>query len=376
MMMRVLTCTLCLTHDCTLRCRYCYAGRKYSHAMSRETARKAIDICMGEARRLGWGADISFFGGEPLLEWELLQWCCDYVTEHAAGMVVPPRFGITTNGTLLTPERLEWMAERDFLIGLSLDGSPAMHDINRCRADGSGSHDDVARALELFEQHPTIRSKVICVVSPNNVHLLSQGVQWLAAHYSGEIGLNLDFWSEWTDEQFEVLSAQCRLVAEQVLQSYREGKPVKLCNFESKILAHVQSNDCEESCMKCRIGEREIAVSVDGNFFPCSRLIGEGDNPELNFGNVNEGIHRARQHRIIAERGNATPACKLCALRSRCMNSCGCTNYASSGHINQVSPFLCCSEKLFISLADELAETLYAEGNPAFLRRFYPGCQE
>ena len=77
-MIQVLTCTLCLTHDCTLRCNYCYAGRKYKHAMSQETAQKAIDICLAEAKRVGKGLDLSFFGGEPLLEWELLQWCYEY----------------------------------------------------------------------------------------------------------------------------------------------------------------------------------------------------------------------------------------------------------------------------------------------------------
>ena len=125
-MIQVITCTLCLTHDCTLRCKYCYAGRKYRHAMTRETAQKAIDICLAEAKRVGRGLDLSFFGGEPLLEWELLQWCFEYLESHKEGLIVQPRYGITTNGTLLTPERLEWMAERDFLIGISIDGSPAI----------------------------------------------------------------------------------------------------------------------------------------------------------------------------------------------------------------------------------------------------------
>ncbi len=112
-MRRPLQLTLCLTHDCTLRCRYCYAGRKYAHAMSRETAERGMDI----------GLDLSFFGGEPLLEWDLLQHCCNYLKQQAADQGVRVRFGITTNGTLLTRKRLEWLAEQDFLVGLSVDGS-------------------------------------------------------------------------------------------------------------------------------------------------------------------------------------------------------------------------------------------------------------
>ena len=370
-MIKVITCTLCLTHDCTLRCQYCYAGRKYRHAMTRETAQKAIDICLAEAKRVGRGLDLSFFGGEPLLEWELLQWCYAYLESHKEGLIVQPRYGITTNGTLLTPERLDWMAERDFLIGISIDGSPTMHNTNRCYADGQGSHEAVARAVALLDKHPTVRTKAICVVTPNNVQYLAEGVEWLAAHFCKEIGLNIDYWSSWTDEQFDTLSEQYNLVAARVLQSYRAGNPIKLSNIEHKILSHIQSADSNPDCVKCTIGEREIGVSVDGNFFPCSRLVGVGDEPELNFGNVNDGINRARQEWIIANRGNVTPACKLCDMRARCLNSCGCTNHAASGYINRVSPFLCCSEKLFIETADSLAETLYAEQNPHFLKRFY-----
>lgn len=370
-MIQVLTCTLCLTHDCTLRCNYCYAGRKYKHAMSRETAQKAIDICLSEAKRVGKGLDLSFFGGEPLLEWELLQWCYEYLEAHQHGLIVPPRYGITTNGTLLTPQKLDWMIERDFLIGISIDGSPAMHNANRCYADGSGSHAAVARAVELLDTHPHARTKAICVVTPNNVQYLAEGVEWLSTHFHREIGLNIDYWSNWTDAQFDILCEQYKLVAEQVLQSYRNGTPIRLSNIEHKILSHIHSTDSHTHCAQCTIGEREIGVSVDGNFFPCSRLVGVGDDPELNFGNIQQGINRARQEWIIANRGNITPACKLCELRHRCINSCGCTNHAASGHINQVSPFLCCSEKLMIETADSLAETLYNENNPAFLKLFY-----
>ena len=58
-------------------------------------------------------------------------------------------------------------------------------------------------------------------------------------------------------------------------------------------------------------------------------------------------------------------------LRHRCLNSCGCTNYAGSGAINRVSPFLCNLEQKLIELADSLAETLYQESNPAFMQRFF-----
>ena len=369
-MIRTVTLTLCLTHNCNLRCTYCYAGRKYAHAMSEATAYKAIDIALAEARRTNQGMDVSFFGGEPLLEWELLQKCYAYTKEHAEGLVVPPRFGITTNLTLLTEDKLEWMLERDFLVGLSVDGSPDMHNTCRRYADGRGSHADTLPALQWVREHPQLRTRLLCVVTPRNFHLLEEGVQWLSEHYDKVIGLNFDYWSEWTDAQFEELTDVIRRVGALVEASYRSGvKPIRIRSFRDKINMHLHGDKgCDG---RCRIGEREIAVSVDGNFFPCSRLIGVGDEPELNFGNVETGIDRAKQNYIIATRGTATPACKVCELRARCMHSCGCTNYAASGKINEVSPFLCCLERLLIQTADALAAALYADRVPAFMEEFY-----
>ena len=100
-----LTLTLSLTHDCNLRCRYCYAEREYAHAMSRETAEKALDLALAEAQHANRHLDISFFGGGSLLEWPRLQHCCAYIQQKAKGSGTRIRFGITTNGTLRPPAK-------------------------------------------------------------------------------------------------------------------------------------------------------------------------------------------------------------------------------------------------------------------------------
>ncbi len=248
-----------------------------------------------------------------------------------------------------------------------------MHDTNRRFASGEGSHAATLPALAWLNAHPQVRTRDICVVTPNNAHLLAEGVSWLAGHYHGPIGLNFDYWSRWTDEQFDTLATRYREMMQRIERSYREGiRPICVENVRDKILSHLHPRGDEgKDCVRCRIGEREIAVTVDGNFFPCSRLVGEGDAPELNFGNVREGINRAKQHAIIATRGNRTPECMLCSLRHRCLNSCGCTNHAASGFLDLVSPFLCNMERLCIAEADAMAERLYAERCPAFMQEFY-----
>lgn len=370
MFIPTLTLTLCLTHNCNLRCRYCYAGRKWQHSMSFETARLGMNLAMEEAKRMGCAVDLGFFGGEPLLEWDLLRRCYDYMQQHAPADPAPVRYGLTTNMTLLTPDKLEWLAERKFKLGLSIDGSPNMHNLNRRFASGRGSHEAILPALEWLNAHPDLNNEAICVVTPNNVHLLVEGVSWLHEHYHGSIGLNLDYWSEWTDEQFATFEEQYEQIMQLLLASWRDGsKPLLLTSFDDKVISHLNEKGAE--CDHCHIGEREFAVSVDGNIFPCSRLVGQGDDPDITFGNVYHGINRARQNYLIATRGNRTPACKLCTLHRRCQNTCGCTNRVASGHWDKVSPFLCQSEQLFIRTADAVAELLYAERNPFFMKQFY-----
>ena len=371
-MIRNITLTLCLTQDCTLRCRYCYAGRKQPRSMTWETAEAAMQLGLAEARRTGDALDLSFFGGEPLLEWELLRRCTEWMqAQDVSDLPGPVRFGVTTNCTLLTSDKIEWLEAHDFKVGLSVDGSPGMHNINRRFPDGSGSHDTVAHALELLQNHPKLRTTVICVVTPNNARLLAEGIEWLHDHYRGEIGLNFDYWSPWDDQTFAVLQEQYGLVMQFLLASYRSGHPLLLDNFEDKVRSHL-CEGTDEPCKFCRIGEQEIAVSAFGSLFPCSRLVGQSEEEAIRFGDVQCGIDRSAQLRLIAARGNRTPACAVCQLRRRCLNSCGCTNMASSGQWDQVSPFLCNCEKMCIHSADSVAEILYAERNSAFMSRFYP----
>ena len=110
-----------------------------------------MQLGLAEARRTGDALDLSFFGGEPLLEWELLRRCTEWMqAQDVSDLPGPVRFGVTTNCTLLTSDKIEWMEAHDFKVGLSVDGSPGMHNINRRFPDGSGSHDTVAHALELL----------------------------------------------------------------------------------------------------------------------------------------------------------------------------------------------------------------------------------
>ncbi|MBN2685468.1 MAG: SPASM domain-containing protein [Pontiellaceae bacterium] len=125
------------------------------------------------------------------------------------------------------------------------------------------------------------------------------------------------------------------------------------------------------ACDRCSFGEREVAVAPSGNLYPCERLVGDDRNTEMQIGTVFDGFAEGNYLELLRRRGNANAECAECAQKERCMNWCGCINYATTGQINQVAGIVCFHEQLAIEVADRVGNALYAENNPAFLKQFY-----
>ena len=397
--------TLCLTHDCTLRCPYCYAGEKRRKAMPWEVAKAAID------RTVAWQLEhypekdyvLGFFGGEPLLEWDLLQRADAYAADaaRAAGL----RFGrtVTTNLTLLDRGKADWLRARRYKLGLSIDGSPAMHDANRRFPDGRGSYAACMAALPLVEDFPAPRPEIICVVTPATAPLLAEGVRFLHARSALPIAVNPDFTADWDDASRAALRAAYETLAGDVLASWRAAarhersqvprlksqiddrkfplrpatmrpataaaaQPLHLTWFDGKLKALRVGG--YRACDKCDPVRRELAVAPSGNLYPCPNLVGNDDKEDLRLGTAQEGFDPAAIARILARRGNHDPACRDCPAAPRCVNWCCCANYFSTGRTDRVGSFGCFHEKLSIELADRVAETLLAERNAPFASWF------
>lgn len=319
---------------------------------------------MEEAQRLHAALDLGFFGGEPLLEWDLLRECDTYLRNRAQGLPAPPRFTITTNGTLLTTERAAWLAEQRYMVVLSLDGSAAMHNLNRMYHDGRGSHTAAATALHILNHTPGMLYQTACVLTANNYHHAAEGIAWLKAHQPGIIMLNVDYWTPWSKADLQGAEEQLARCADLILQSFREGNPILAEPFLSKMALLLRGG--QRPCDCCRMGERELCVSVDGGLFPCSRLVGSAENPTLSLGDVTHGIDRNNQATLLLRRRQLPDRCAACAERPFCIYHCGCTNYATTGDVARVGETTCHMEQCFIAHARRITKLLRAERNPAF----------
>jgi len=366
--------TLCLTHACNLRCGYCYAGGKSGRKMTWDTARQAIDFALdhtlNRSQTLGTPkeAQIGFFGGEPLMEWHLLQQAATYASERADRDAIALKKTLTTNMTLLDEPKADWLRTHGFYLGLSLDGNAAMHDTLRRFPNNAGSHAIAAQALRFFRgPHPG--GEVIVVVDPRNVAHLADSVEWLLAEDIRSISLNPNFYIEWPEPALATWQEASERIGDLVIAQYRAGIPVRINVIDGKIRVHIKEGYAP--CDRCGFGDNEIAIAANGNIYPCERIVGDDTNEALRIGNVFTGFDARKRATIVASRGNSVKDCQDCPLLSRCMNWCSCINYATTGAINRVDGLVCHHERMVIGVADRVGSTLFAESNPAFLEKFY-----
>lgn len=357
--------TLCLTHDCNLACHYCYAGHKHAATMTRDTAAAALQLAIGEIQ--SGKMQLSFFGGEPLLQWDTLTWATQRAERLCDAAGIQLQRTVTTNGTLLSDERADWLAEHHFALGVSIDGDRDAHDSTRPRRGGGSSFDDTLAGLLLaVPRFPN--AEAIFVVDPANVDRVIEGTRYLAEQGVRCISLNPNFYAQWSQERLAVWEQQYALVADFFVQRFRAGHDLYVNFIDGKIITRLKDGfSCTD---RCSFGEGEIAVAPSGRIYPCERLVGD-DTGELCIGDVATGFDQLTRLKLIAGRGNHDPDCDTCALRDRCMNWCGCINHATTGDIAAVSGLVCFHEQLCIHEADRAAEILWRERNPLLLKKYY-----
>ncbi len=361
---------LFLDHDCNLRCTYCYNGRKFRRPMSMEVARAGVELALTGGRSDARDAQISFFGGEPLLHPDLMRAVVEHADGRAAERGMTVHYQVVTNGTLLTPSILDWLMEHRFYVGLSLDGGPAAQDATRRDMDHRSTYDRVADALQRLLRHPgNSGTRVIGVIDPANVDHLADSFDTLLGLGARHLSLNLNVEADWDDGARRRLEAAMDGLAERYVAAYRRGDAFTLNLLDGKIVAHIKGGySCAD---RCDFGCQEIAVAPSGRLYPCDRLVGQDDRDDVVIGHVFHGVDTERRDALIASKNAVLADCADCAFQPRCMHWCGCVNYAMTGSVGGVDGLLCWFEQLRIETADRVAAVLYEERNPGFARRFY-----
>lgn len=359
--------SLFVNHRCNLRCTYCYNGRHFDRPMPIATARRAIDFGL-ESDQQGYLL-LAFFGGEPLLEIELIEQSADYAAEQAAKRGKKLFLAISTNGTLLDERRLRLLSSRGFHVQVSFDGAPAAHDLTRRFANGRSSHARIEANLRRLLAEG-FAPRVISVIDPRTAPLLGESFEYLMDLGVPHIYFAPNYLGDWSEEACDRFEAALADLADRWAKRLRAGQDVRLDPLNGKVVTHVVPGSSAK--VACPFGADEVAIAPTGRIFPCDRLVREDDPASpVCIGDLDRGLDLARRDALLAEKAVLDPECEACELRPRCMHWCGCANYETTGSPGKVSPLLCWFERCFIAEADRVGSQLFAEQTPAFLQRFY-----
>lgn len=349
--------TLHLTEGCNMDCAYCTREKKPVR-MREEVLDAACDLAYAHGKRAGF----CFFGGEPLLEFPLIERAVARCAKLTAQTGIPAAYKMTTNGTLLTEEILQFIRREKIGIGLSFEG--LAQDTCRRFRDGSGSFACVSEKAEMLLQYQP-DACVLMTVAPQAVPQYAESVRYLYGLGFRRITATIAYGRKvhWTDSDLTVLEAQLREIAVFYVESFLRGEPFFFSPFDAKISDCIRGFNPGE---RCHLGFRQMPIAADGRIYACTQFIGDA---EFCLGDVFSGLDTERQKQL-AKRAAVPETCRECALRKRCTNSCGCLNRLETGNENTVSPLQCSYEQMLIALADETAERMFAENETAFRKRY------
>jgi uncharacterized protein len=332
--------------------------------MDPETATRAIEFLHESS---GGACIVTFFGGEPLLEIGLIK---DLVSYGRGRFGDTLKFRMSTNGTLLDRNLLEYLRANDVYFVLSLDGSEEQHD--RCRpfAGGAGSHAKITRHLEdVLRLNPY--TMAVSVIVPETVEYLAHGVKDLFARGFRYVVQTLDYSARWEKGHIKKLKREYKSLAEFYYESLRHSKKIYYSPFDERIKTRARKPYRNGDL--CDLANSQIAIAPSGRIYPCVQFIGDDDSSSrtCSIGTVFNGFDASRRRYFIEENYADKETCAGCALVGRCATYCGCVNWRATGSIRNVPPIICEHERMLMPIVDRLANKLWKEDNPLFKRKFY-----
>jgi len=319
-----------LTRDCNLRCRYCYSGKKTSEPMSFEIGKKAVDFFLDHTDDL----DIRFFGGEPLIEFELLRDIVLYTEETVSKRNKKIKYAVVTNATLLSKEVAEFFSHHRINYSITFDGNQQSQDINRVFPDGQGTFATVDRHIPLI-LHFTPYVNIVKVVNPDNIRYLSDSIQYFMTKGLRIIFFSIDFRHADFEKSLPMIEQEYYNLADIYLDYLRSGQRIIIDIFQSNNLIYNLRS-------RCGMGRQDFAVDPYGNIYPCTGFV---DHRVFLLGNIDHGIDEEKYSLFLKELKrldeHLEEVHKDCPATSPCRRGCGCTNIVLTGKVREIDPVVC-----------------------------------
>lgn len=342
--------SMCLnvTHDCNLRCKYCFASTGDFHGtrmlMSEEVGRRALDFLIarsGSRKHL----EVDFFGGEPMMNFEVVKALVKYGRALEKQFNKQINFTITTNCVLLDDESIDFINQQMHNVVLSIDGREHIHDAMRPTVNNKGSYGIVLKNAQAMVAARGNKEYYVRGTYTNKNLDFARDVEALYEAGFDQISLEpvvLDEKDPYalTKAHLPEICAQYDLLAEMIINKRESGH---WFNFFHFMVDLAQGPCLKKRIMGCAAGNEYVAVAPDGNIYPCHQFVGE---TEYCMGNVldssfNQEIQAAFKSCSILNK----PECQNCWAKYFCSGGCAANAYKYNKNIHIPYEISCVLEK-------------------------------
>jgi len=317
--------SLAVAQKCNLGCSYCYAeGGSFggpATSMALQTALASVDLLFGDVHA-GERVNLSFLGGEPLLNRAVIHAATQRALQIAAERGAQVTFSITTNGTQLTPSDGEFFEQHGFAVTVSLDGPGAVHDRLRPFRSGRGSYDRViARVVPLLERQRRMQVSARVTVTPHNLDLKETLDAFVALGFHS-VGFSPLLHAP--TGQHELDGAGLEAMLEEMVRCGAEFERRVIAGerypFANAVNAMREIHRGTHRPYPCGAGAGYFGVSAEGELAACHRFVGDEAGA---LGDLAGGVDRERQARWLSERHvHRQEPCRSCWARYMCGGGC------------------------------------------------------
>ena len=347
---------LCLhiAHDCNLACKYCFAEEGEYHGrralMDYETGKQALDFLIANSG-LRRNLEVDFFGGEPLMNWDVVKQLVAYGREQEKIHDKHFRFTLTTNGVLLDDEVMEFANKEMDNVVLSIDGRKEVHDMMRPFRKGAGSYDLIVPKFQKLAESRNQQAYYVrgtfthhnLDFSKDVLHLADLGfkqisVEPVVAQDTDDYALR--------EEDLPILFEEYDNLAAEMVRRKKEGNDFNFFHF----MIDLEGGPCVAKRLSgCGSGTEYLAVTPWGDLYPCHQFVG---NEKFLMGNVWDGV-TATEIRDEFKCCNvyAKEKCRNCFAKFYCSGGCAANSYNFHGKITDAYDVGCALEKKRVECA-------------------------
>ncbi len=332
---------LCLhvAHTCNLNCSYCFASQgKYQGEraiMSLETGKRALDFLI-ENSGTRHNLEVDFFGGEPLMNFDMVKDLVKYAREREKETGKNFRFTLTTNGVLIDDDVIDFANREMSNVVLSLDGRKEVHDRFRVDYNGVGSWEKIVPKFKrLVEKRGNKDYYMRGTFTHQNPDFLKDIETMLTLGFT-ELSMEpvvcaKEDPSALTDSDLTVVMDQYEKLADLMLKREKEGKPFVFYHY----MIDLKGGPCiYKKISGCGSGTEYMAVTPWGDLYPCHQFVGE---EKFKLGDIWNGVQNKKvQGEFKACNVYSRPECRDCWARLYCSGGCAANAYHATGEITGV----------------------------------------